>query len=264
MEKDKKYNFTDLGKIMDKLLGDEGCPWDKEQTHESLKPFLIEESYEVLEAIDEKDPEHIKEELGDVLLQIFFHGKLAEKAGSFTMEEITDTISRKLIRRHPHIFSDTKVEDSDEVSRNWDEIKVQERKEKNIIRKSMLESVPKNLPSLLESIKIQEKAEKVGFDWDTIKEVEDKVREEEAELREAIAEGDQEHMEEELGDLFFTLVSIARFLKIEPEGALFKANNKFRRRFSYIEDKMREKSMELSKINRKTMEKLWKESKKNV
>ncbi len=264
METDKKYNFQDLGRIMDKLLGDEGCPWDKEQNHQSLKRYLIEESYEVLEAIDEKDPDHLKEELGDVLLQIFFHGKLAEKTGDFTMEDITDTISRKLIRRHPHIFSDTQVEDSAEVSKNWDEIKKQEKKEKNISQESMLDSVPKNLPSLLEALKIQEKVRKVGFDWDKIEEVEEKVREEVEELRQAIKEGDQDHIEEEFGDLLFTLVSIGRFLEIEPEEALFKTNNKFRRRFSYIEDKMGEKSMKLAKINRKNMEKLWKESKKKV
>ena len=269
METDKKYNFQDLGRIMDKLLGDEGCPWDKEQSHESLKRYLIEESYEVLEAIDEKDPDHLKEELGDVLLQIFFHGKLAEKTGDFAMEDITDTISRKLIRRHPHIFSDTQVEDSAEVSRNWDEIKKQEKKEKssnqeNLYQETILDSVPKNLPSLLEALKIQEKVGKVGFDWDTIEEVEEKVREEEEELRQAIKEGDQDHIEEEFGDLLFTLVSIGRFLKIEAEEALFKTNNKFRRRFSYIEGKMGEKSMKLAKINRKNMEKLWKESKKKV
>lgn len=264
LKQDKKYSFQDLGIIMDKLLGQDGCPWDKEQSHQSLKRYLIEESYEVLEAIDEKDPEHIKEELGDVLLQIFFHGKIAEKSGDFSLEDITDTISKKLIRRHPHIFSDTKVADSEEVSKNWEQIKKQEKKEKNIDQKSMLESVPKNLPSLLEALKIQEKVAKVGFDWDKIEEVEEKVREEEKELKEAIAQEDKDHIEEEFGDLLFTLVSIARFLDIEPEEALFKANNKFRRRFSYIESKMKEKNRILAKKNRKSMEKLWKESKNNV
>ncbi len=260
----KKYTFEDLGKIMDKLLGEDGCPWDKEQTHESLKRYLIEESYEVLEAIDDKDQEGLKEELGDVLLQIFFHGKLAEKAGTFSMEDITDTISQKLIRRHPHVFADREVEDADEVTRNWDEIKSLEKKEKNITYESMLDKVPKNLPSLLEALKIQEKVEKIGFDWDTIEEVEAKVREEETELKEAIELGDKNKIEEEFGDLLFTLVSIGRFLKLDPEEALFKANNKFRRRFSYIERKFSEKSTVLAKKNRKTMEKLWKESKKNV
>lgn len=259
-----KYNFEDLGRIMDQLLGENGCPWDKEQTHQSLKRYLIEEAYEVLEAVDNKDPEGIKEELGDVLLQIFFHGKLGEKSGDFSMEDVTDTISRKLIRRHPHVFADTEVENAEEVTRNWDEIKSQEKLEKNISYESMLDKVPKNLPSLLEALKIQEKVEKVGFDWDKIEEVEEKVREEERELKEAIAQGDQEKIEEEFGDLLFTLVSISRFLKIDPEEALFKANNKFRKRFRYIEEKIREKSLELDKKNRKTMEKLWKESKKNV
>ncbi len=129
-ETGKKISFEDLGKIIDQLLGEDGCPWDKEQTHESLKRYLIEESYEVLEAIDDNDPEGLKEELGDVLLQIFFHGKLAEKAGTFTMEDITDTISKKLTRRHPHVFATTEVEDAEEVTRNWDEIKNQEKFEK--------------------------------------------------------------------------------------------------------------------------------------
>lgn len=263
-ETGKKLSFEDLGKIMDQLLGEDGCPWDKEQTHESLKRYLIEESYEVLEAIDDNDPEGLKEELGDVLLQIFFHSKLAEKAGTFTMEDITDTISRKLIRRHPHVFATTEVENAEEVTRNWDEIKNQEKLEKNISYESMLDKVPKNLPSLLESLKIQEKVGKVGFDWDTIEEVAEKVREEEEELKEAIQIGDQQKIEEEFGDLLFTLVSIGRFLNLDPEESLFKANNKFRRRFRYIEENFRDKSLEIAKKNRKSMEKLWKESKKNV
>jgi len=260
----KKYGFKELGEIMDKLLGENGCPWDKEQTHESLKRYLIEESYEVLEAIDDKDPEGLKEELGDVLLQIFFHGKLGEKAGTFNMEDVTHGISSKLIRRHPHVFGNTEVEDADEVTRNWDEIKAQEKEKKNIYYESMLDKVPKNLPSLLEALKIQEKVEKVGFDWDTIEEVEEKVREEENELKEAIEKGNKDEVEDEFGDLLFTLVSVARFLNIDPEEALFKANNKFRRRFGYIEGKFQEKSLELTPKNRKNMEKLWKESKKNV
>lgn len=278
-----KYNFADLDLILDRLLAEDGCPWDREQTHESLRRNLIEEAYEVLEAIDDKNPAGLSEELGDLLLQIVFHSKLAEKAGQFSIDDVTDGICRKLIRRHPHVFGDIKVANAAEVNLNWEAIKKEERAKeaaRALDRKSEVESgqdfpekgfspsilagIPKNLPSLLEAWKIQKKVEKVAFDWEEISQVFDKLHEEENELLEAMANSDKEAMEEEFGDLLFTLVSIGRFLDIEAEGALFKANNKFRRRFSYIEAGFEEKSLELVKKNRKMMEKLWKESKKNV
>lgn len=257
-----KYSFADLGLILDRLLAEDGCPWDREQTHESLRRNLIEEAYEVLEAIDDKNPAGLSEELGDLLLQIVFHSKLAEKAGHFDVNDVTDGICRKLIRRHPHVFGDVKVADAAEVNRNWEAIKKEERAKEDA--PSILAGIPKNLPSLLEAWKIQKKVEKVAFDWDEISQVFDKLHEEEEELLEAIESSDKEAMEEEFGDLLFTLVSIGRFMNLEAEGALFKANNKFRRRFSFIEAGFEEKSLELGKKNKKMMEKLWKESKKNV
>lgn len=261
MEKEKRYSFSDFAAIMDRLLSEEGCPWDREQTHESLKRYLLEESYEVLEAIDDKDPQGIREELGDVLLQVVFHAKLGEKAGTFTLEDVLQTVSEKMIRRHPHVFAGIQVADAEEVTENWEQIKA---KEKAVRHESILDKVPKNLPSLLEALKIQEKVAKVGFDWDNLDGVVEKVREEESELKEALEKGNQDEIEEEFGDLLFTIVCVARFLKIDPEEALFKANNKFRKRFRYIEDKFQEKSLELAKKNQKNMEKLWQESKKNV
>lgn len=265
LPQDEFYSLEDLDLILDRLLGEDGCPWDKEQTHKSLKKNLIEEAYEVLEAIDEEDPSSLAEELGDVLLQIFFHSKLAEKAGEFDLRHVSDGISRKLIRRHPHVFADIELADAQAVTVKWEEIKKEERAKAQIPESSsILDGVQKEFPSLLEAWKIQKKVEKVGFDWDQISQVFAKLHEEEEELLEAIEIGHRDAMEEEFGDLLFTLVSIGRFLDIEAEGALFKANNKFRRRFSYIEKGFEEESLDLEKKNQKMMEKLWKESKKNV
>ncbi len=256
------YTYTDLLEIMDRLLGEGGCPWDQEQTHKSLRRHLIEEAYEVVEAIDGGKPLELQEELGDVLLQVVFHAKLAEKTGDFTMDDVVNSIAEKLVRRHPHVFSDTEVESAEEVIDNWEAIKKTEKPQK--ASGSILDKVPKNLPALHAAQKIQEKVVKVGFDWDTIDGVFEKVREEERELLEAMALKDQEKIEEEFGDLLFTLVCVSRFLNVDSEVALAAANSKFRRRFGYIEEQFQEKSLVLCEKNRKNMEKLWKESKNNV
>ena len=257
----RQYTLEGLGSIMDQLLGEKGCPWDKEQTHESLKRYLIEESYEVVEAIDDQDDMALVEELGDVLLQVVFHAKLAEKRGAFTLEQVIAGIEEKLVRRHPHVFAQTQADTAQEVLVNWEAIKALE---KTKVYESILDKVPQNLPSLQEALKLQEKAAGVGFDWDTLEEVRLKMAEEELELEEAIRSGEQNAIYEEFGDVLFSLVNMARFLDVVPEEALFRTNTKFRRRFRYVEEKIQEKSLELTKKNVKIMENLWKESKKTV
>lgn len=251
--------FNNLLKIMSKLRGKKGCPWDKEQTTESLKPFLIEEAYEVIEAIDEKSPEKMKEELGDLLLQVVFHAQLAKERKEFDMEDILETLEEKLIRRHPHVFGDVSYEDAKEVLVQWEKIKKQEKA--NIKRESMLDSVPKELPALLRAHRLQDKASRVGFDWKHINDVFAKVEEEIKEFKGAVKEKKPDEIEDELGDIFFALVNVARFLEINPEDALRKTISKFISRFRYIEEKAKEADRELSDMTLEEMDKYWEEAK---
>lgn len=251
--------FNNLLKIMSKLRGKKGCPWDKEQTTESLKPFLIEEAYEVIEAIDEKSPEKMKEELGDLLLQVVFHAQLAKERKEFDMEDILETLEEKLIRRHPHVFGDASYEDAKEVLVQWEKIKKQEKA--NIKRESMLDSVPKELPALLRAHRLQDKASRVGFDWKHINDVFAKVEEEIKEFKGAVEEKKPDEIEDELGDIFFALVNVARFLEINPEDALRKTISKFISRFRYIEEKAKEAKRELSDMTLEEMDKFWEEAK---
>ncbi|MEW5745219.1 MAG: nucleoside triphosphate pyrophosphohydrolase [Nitrospirota bacterium] len=250
-------DFQKLIDIMAALRSEDGCPWDREQTRESLKPFLVEETYEVIEAIDEGAPSKIKEELGDLLFQIVFHAQLAKERGDFTMDDVIDAISRKMIGRHPHVFGDAQFGTAEEVLKQWEDRKKEEGKN----RESILEGIPKALPSLLKAHRIQSRAARVGFDWKRIEEVLEKLDEELDEFRKALESGEQEHIEEELGDLFFVLVNISRFAGVSPESALQKTIDKFASRFRYIEKKAAEAGRSLSDMTLEEMDALWEEAK---
>ncbi len=212
-----------------------GCPWDREQNFDTIKPYLLEETYEVLEAIDQRDWPGLADELGDLMLQAVFFAQMASEENKFGIDDSLDAISEKLIRRHPHVFGDGSAKTSDDVKRRWDEIKADEKKDKGEPRRGLLESVPRILPALVEAQLISSKAASVGFDWENAGQVLDKLNEELAELADARANGSQAEIEGELGDLLFVLVNLARFLKVDPEQALRKTNAKFRKRFAHVE-----------------------------
>ncbi len=258
--KSKQYTFEDLLEIMKVLRSSDGCPWDREQDHESLKKYLIEETYEVLEAIDLKSPAKLCEELGDVLLQVVFHARVAEENRQFSMKDVVHTVSEKMVSRHRHVFGEEHAETAEDVVDLWEEIKKEEKGSKT--QTSVLKDVPPILPALMRSYKVQEKAAKVGFDWDHIDDAWKKVIEETEELHEAYKCGEKEKTEEELGDLLFAVVNVARFLKIEPELALAGTINKFIRRFEYIEEKSRETGKVLTEMTLGEMDELWEEAKK--
>ncbi|NLK97591.1 nucleoside triphosphate pyrophosphohydrolase [Defluviitalea saccharophila] len=262
MVKKEKYTYEDLLVIMRTLRGENGCAWDLKQTHESLLPNLLEESYEVIDAIKKGDQESLKEELGDLLLQIVFHSRIAEENKEFTIDDVIDGICKKLILRHPHIFGDTTVESTEEILQNWEQIK---KKEKGFESQTeVLKSVPEVLPALVRAYKVQAKAAHVGFDWTDIKDALDKVNEEFEEFREAHKSGNNEHIMEEYGDLLFSIVNIARFLKINPEFALTNTIEKFINRFEYVENTAISRDRRLEDMTLEEMDKLWEESKLKV
>lgn len=246
--------------IMRKLRGRDGCPWDKEQDHLSLRPYLLEEAYEVLNALDKQDMNNFCEELGDLLLQIVFHARIAEENGRFNFTDVVQGINEKMIRRHPHVFGEVKVKDSNEVLTNWEEIKAWEKNQAKL--NSVLDEVPGNLPALILAEKIQKKAAKTGFDWQNAREAWSKVREELSEVEEALRQQDRELLAEELGDLFFALVNIARLEKMQAEMLLHDAVSKFKRRFSYIEKQAEVKQSDLADLTLEEMDKFWDEAKK--
>ena len=250
----ERFELDPLVRVMARLRSPDGCPWDIEQSHATLRRYIIEEVYEVLEAIDEQDPAHLCEELGDLLLQIVFHARMAEEAGDFSMQDVVDTVTEKLIRRHPHVFGDTSVQDAAEVIVNWDAIKRREKRQKP---KSALDGVPQGLPALLRANKLQMKAAKVGFDWADIAPVWDKVAEELAELRQAEASGDLAKMEDELGDVVFAVVNLGRFLGVETEVALNRANNKFSRRFRQVEAMLQKQGRKWQELDLAQLDELW-------
>ncbi|MEK6590296.1 MAG: nucleoside triphosphate pyrophosphohydrolase [Nitrospinota bacterium] len=287
----KKAKFEDLVKIMERLRGNNGCPWDKEQSRKSLKPYLIEESYEVLEAIDEGKPEKIKEELGDLLFQILFHAQISKDTGEFDINDVIEKIHEKMIRRHPHVFSTPtpipisnapslfveggKIEkgggvlgvgkgvggiSAKEALAQWEDIKRKEKEYRG--RKSVLDGVPKKLPSLLRAHRLQDKAARVGFDWEHIEQVFAKVEEEMEEFRKAFTSKNTDEMENELGDLLFALVNIARFIEVNPEDALRKTISRFIKRFHYIEEEIAKQGRELKSVSLEEMDKLWNKAKK--
>ncbi|AJE02961.1 nucleoside triphosphate pyrophosphohydrolase [Geobacter pickeringii] len=251
--------FERLAEIMRRLRGPGGCPWDAEQTHESLKRYLLEEAYEVIEAIDAGSPAMLKEELGDLVLQPVFHAVIAEERGEFTMAEVLAAISDKLVFRHPHVFGDQVIRTSEEQIENWERIK---QKEKGAERKSALAGVPPHLPALLKAQKVTEKAARVGFDWSRIDEVFAKVMEELHEFEETMLAADQQRMEAELGDLLFAIVNLGRFLSLNPEEALRKTIDRFTRRFSHIEESLHARGTGLKEATLDEMEQLWDEAKR--
>ena len=245
--------FNRLLDIMDELR--EKCPWDKKQTLESLRHLTIEEVYEVGDAILDNDLEELKKELGDVLLHIVFYAKIGSEKNAFDIGDIANAISDKLIDRHPHIYGDVTVENEEEVKQNWEKLKLKEG------RNSVLEGVPKSLPALVKANRIQDKVAGVGFDWEEPHQVWEKVQEELNELNEEIKKGDQENIESEFGDVLFSMINYARFIKVNPENALEKTNKKFINRFQYIEEKAKEIGKPLSDMSLAEMDVFWNESK---
>jgi tetrapyrrole methylase family protein / MazG family protein len=256
--KEGQNRFERLLEIMRRLRAPGGCPWDAEQSHESLKRYLLEEAYEVIEAIDTGDRGHLKEELGDLLLQPVFHAAIAEEKGDFTMDDVLDAINEKLIRRHPHVFGDQVIASSQAQVENWEKIK---KEEKGALRKSALSGIPPQLPALMRAHKITEKAARVGFDWEHTEQVFAKVMEELQEFEEARLSGDQKEMESELGDLLFAIVNLGRFLSIDPEAALGKTIQRFTRRFSHVEDTLHARGMAMQTATLSEMDLLWEEAK---
>jgi tetrapyrrole methylase family protein/MazG family protein len=244
---------------MAQLRGPAGCPWDREQTPESLKPFLIEECYEVIDALDEGSPDKVRDELGDLLFQIVFHARIAEEKGAFTIADVISAIMEKMTRRHPHVFGEAKVSTSGEVLANWEEIKKKEKTHQE--RTSILDGVPQALPALLRAHGIQKRAARVGFDWNELDEALPKLDEEIREFKQSLKSKDASGIEEELGDIFFMLVNISRFLEINPEDALRKTISKFIHRFRYIEEHAAETGRSLNDMTLDEMEALWQEAK---
>ncbi|MDM5329458.1 nucleoside triphosphate pyrophosphohydrolase [Neobacillus sp. CF12] len=251
-------NFSKLREIIAVLRGPNGCPWDKEQTHESLKKYLIEETYEVIEAIDSGDIDHLIEELGDVLLQVMLHAQIGEDEGYFAIEDVIEVLSEKMIRRHPHVFGDREVEDSSEVLRNWQEIKKQEKGETEA---SLLDGISKSVPNLLRAYEIQKKAAKVGFDWQEITPALEKVKEELEEFENEIKTESLLNAKKEFGDILFAFVNVARFLDIHPEEALFETNEKFIRRFKFIEEKVKNSTKPIEDHSLEELDRFWDEAK---
>jgi tetrapyrrole methylase family protein/MazG family protein len=242
---------------MEKLRAPDGCPWDREQTHSTLKKYMIEEAHEACEAIDQGDDTKICEELGDVLLQVVFHGQMASERGAFTIADIADAISDKLVERHPHVFGDMDLKTPEEVLQNWEQMKAQREES----RSSLLDGIPASLPALLRSRRIQERAAQVGFDWNHIGEVVDKMVEEVREFAEACAGKDPERMEDELGDLLFAVVNVSRYLNIDPEAALHRTARKFIERFRHIEKRVAESGRTLDEVPLEEMDRYWDEAK---
>jgi tetrapyrrole methylase family protein/MazG family protein len=252
-------NFPSLVKIMERLRGEGGCEWDRVQTHASLRQYLLEEAHEVLDAISRKDVEQLREELGDLLLQILFHAQIARENGDFDIAGVIDSISEKMVRRHPHVFSDSSAATPDAVSRQWEHIK---KTVENRNHASIIGGVPRSFPSLLRAAKITKKAARAGFDWENTGQVMEKVEEEMEELGNAVSEGDPEKMEHELGDTLFALVNLARFLNINPEVAMISANERFERRFEAMEKFARESGCTIEDSDLSTLDRFWEKAKK--
>jgi len=249
MPLENEIAFSRLVKIMNELR--EQCPWDKKQTIHTLRQLTIEETYELADAITDSDWQGIKEELGDILLHIVFYAKIGAEQKQFTLDEVINGICEKLIHRHPHIYSDTHVNDEEDVKKNWEKLKLKEGKT------SVLSGVPKSLPSMVKAMRLQEKAKQVGFEWETKEQVWEKVEEEKKELFEAIESGDINKMEDELGDVFFSLVNFARFLQVDAENALERTNKKFIDRFTGMEAEARKTGKHLHDLTLEEMDTIW-------
>ena len=244
-----------LRNIMDELR--EQCPWDKKQTIQTLRPQTLEEVYELTDAITDNDWNGLKEELGDVLLQIVFYSRIGAEQEKFTLDEVIEGVCNKLVARHPHIYSNVKVDDDEQVKQNWERIKMKEGK------KSVLSGVPKSLPAIIKALRLQDKTKQVGFEWDDVAQVKEKVDEEIQELYSAVATGQQNKIEDEFGDVLFALVNYARYLDVDPENALERTNKKFIKRFSYIEAKAKEAGKDLQHMTLEEMDELWNQAKQS-
>src|SRR6266699_4966631 len=253
-----KRSFDDLVKLMTTLRGPGGCPWDREQSLPTLKPYVIEEAYEVVDAIDRDDRAALLEEIGDFLLQAVFITEITREEGSFDISDSITAIHDKLVRRHPHVFGEVEAKDAEQVLVNWEKLKNEERKAEN---KSVLAGVPRSLPALLKAARLTEKAARVGFDWRRTEDVFSKIEEEIGELREAISSGDEANVHDEIGDLLFTIANIARKLNVNAEEALQSTNRKFRRRFESMEASVREGGRNLDQLSLEQMDALWDEAK---
>ncbi len=252
-----KENFGELVSIMEHLRSPYGCPWDRAQTMNSLRTYLIEEVYEVIEAVESRDSEALKEELGDLLFHILFISRIAKEEGKFDIWEVIDRISKKMVSRHPHVFGNKKVSSPTEVEKNWSDLKEKEK----IHRESVLDGIPKHLPALLRAYRITERASRVGFDWQRAEEIFNKLSEEIQELEKAISQGDQKKIEDEVGDVLLVLVNAARLTGNNPEEALRRATQKFIKRFHYIERVLEKSQKSLKEASLKEMDELWEQAK---
>lgn len=257
----EKYDINDLLEIMRSLRAPGGCPWDAEQTHESIRKNLIEETYEVVEAIDKKDSGMLLEELGDLLMQVVFHAQMEDEKGVFNFDDVADGVCKKLIERHPHVFGEVEVSGVDDVLDNWDAIKRRKKGQKKGSEPML--SVPRELPALMRAAKIQQKASAVGFDWPDVSGAYDKIIEETQELRKAVKSGVQDDVSEELGDLLFSVVNVSRFLKCDAEEALTAASDKFINRFIRVEQLAKENGVDMEKASLEELDKLWDIAKTN-
>lgn len=258
----ERYDINDLIEIIKDLRSEGGCPWDIQQTHESIRKDLIEETYETIEAINKADPDMLREELGDVLMQVVFHAQIETEKGVFTFDDVADEICKKMIVRHPHVFGETNVDSVDDVLTNWDAIKRSTKGQKST--SEAIDSVPRELPALMRANKIQSKAAKAGFDWTEVDGALDRLTEEIAELKEAIANGNADEISDELGDVLFSAVNVSRFVKVDPEEALTKSTDKFVGRFKSVEAKANERGIDMTSASLETLDSLWDEAKKGI
>jgi len=261
----KQADIQKLVELVARLRGVEGCPWDREQTRESLKPMLIEEAFEVLDALDSEDPSELREELGDLLFQVVFHAQIAGEKGEFDLADVIDRLHEKMVRRHPHVFGGADLRTSQDVLRSWEDIKAAEKgiesSSKPDSERSLLDGVPSRLPALHEAYQLTAKASRVGFDWSHLDQITHKLDEEVRELLEAHARQDGRQLADEVGDLLFVAVNVARFLGIDPETALRRCNRKFSRRFRYIESRLKQSGRALTDATLAEMDALWEEAK---
>ena len=258
----EKYDLADFIRIIDVLRSPGGCPWDIKQTHESLKRNAVEEAWEVCDAIDEGSMEHLREELGDLLMQVIFHASIEKEKGGFDLDDVSDEAVKKLVHRHPHVFADTKADTPEEVLANWDAIKRADRGQKSVA--SAMDGIPKGLPGLMRSEKIQNKAAKLGFDWPNVTGALDKLREEVGELQEGIDANDLENIKEELGDVLFSAVNVARFYKLDSEEIMRAACEKFIRRFRFMEEKAAERGFELTELSLGQQEEIYQQARHDL
>ena len=261
MKTETGKKFEELVRIMAKLRAPDGCPWDREQTFKDINPYMLEEVHEVMEAIDRNDMNALKEELGDLLLHIVFHAQMADEAKCFNIDDVVDAINEKLVRRHPHVFGEHSAKDSDEVIKNWEQIKIREGKEKK--KKSILAGVPQEFPALLKAFRLGEKASRVNFDWPDAEGIIDKLNEEIRELKEAQAQKKPEAIEHEFGDILFTLANAGRFLNVNPEEALRKTTNRFMKRFQWMEAELEKRGESMKDKSAEELDALWNEAKKH-